>query len=251
MPAPPDPVTVRGDTVARAKRIDRAEARRRYRQTLAAEGADTTAADDTTASDDTSARPAKRAPTPPKASGATASPGARPSVTMALRMAAQPADIRADIAALPYLALHTKALWLPLVLTVASGIVFVVLGPQKNMVAVLAFQAFVVPPPMAASFLGGILAPRASWLVGGIIGVAASVAFAAVALVYPDSSGVTGAVGEASQRQAAVFFGFVVSPGLGIAIGAFAGFYRRFLRFSNPAGQQRSSKSSRQRRGRR
>jgi uncharacterized membrane protein len=251
MPAPPDPVTVRGDTVARAKRIDRAEARRRYRQTLAVESADTTIADETTASAGTAARPAKRGPTPSKATGSTASAGARPSLTAALRIAAQPADIRGDIAALPFLALHTKALWVPVLLTVASGIVFVVLGPQKNMIAVLAFQAFVVPPPMAASFLGGILAPRGSWLVGGIIGLAASIAFAAVALVYPDTSGVAGAVGEASQRQAAVLFGFVVSPGLGIAIGAFAGFYRRFLRLSNPTGQQRSSKSSRQRQGRR
>jgi hypothetical protein len=248
--AAPDPQTARGDIVARAKRIDRAEARRRYRQTLATESASAADADATAASSDATAasRTAKR---PPTQSKAAAAPAGRPSLTGALRIAAQPADIRGDIAALPFLALHTRALWVPVVLTFASGIAFVLLGPQKNVVAVLAFQAFVVPPPMAASFLGGILAPRGAWLIGGIVGAVAAIVFAAVALVYPDTSGVTSGVGEASQRQAAVLFGLVVSPALGIAIGAFSGFYRRFLRLSNPPSGQRSSKSSRQRQGRR
>ena len=89
---------------------------------------------------------------------------------------------------------------------------------------------------MAASFLGGLLAPRAAWAIGGLVGLAASLVFTVVAIAYPEtSSGTTGTVANTmEQRQNAIVFALFVSPMIGIAVGAFAGFYRRFLRAASP-----------------
>jgi hypothetical protein len=229
--------------VARAKSTDRAEARRRYRQTLTAEEA--AALDDGDASSDGTAIPAAaraNRPPAPKAAGTATAAAVRPSLITTLRASLQPAPIKEDLRALPQVVLRTKAFIVPAALSVASGAAFLLVGQESNFITVLGFQAFVYPPPMAVSFLGGLLAPRASWAVGGLLGLVASIVFIVVVLVYPESAaaGGTGAIVSATtQRQDAVLFALVTSPTIGMAVGAFAGFYRRFLRNSG-AGQSRS-----------
>lgn len=224
--------------MARAKRTDRADARRRYRVAVATEDPDEIIP--------VAARPT-RAPTPNTLSGtASSAPPARPGVFSSMRSAFQPADIRGDLRALPDIALRTKALIVPIGLAIAAGGLFYYLGDTSNIIAVLAFQALVVPPPLASSFLGGLLAPRASWLVGGIVGLACSIVFAVVALLYPDSTaaGTTASGVTPEEARNAILFSFAVSPTLGLAVGAFAGFYRRFLRSASPNPPRRSSKPS-------
>ncbi len=232
--------------MARAKSTDRAEARRRYRQTVAAEeaafdeGLDAAvAADDIPAAARAHRQPVRNAPPTPAA--------VRPSLLSALRGALAPADIGGDLRALPQIVLRTKAFALPAALSVLAGAGFLVTAPSSNIVAVLAFQAFVVPPPMAASFLGGLFAPRAAWAVGGLVGMAAAIVFAVVAVVYPETSSsvAPGTVASTlAQRQDAIVFALVASPTMGVAVGAFAGFYRRFLR-SASTNQPRSNRQKR------
>ena len=103
-------------------------------------------------------------------------------------------------------------------------------GGTSNPWFVLAGQALVYPPPMATSFLAGILAPRASWLAGGIAGLAAAIGFSVLILASPTFP--TGP--DAPSRESLIGYALVSSPTFGLAIGAFAGFYRRFLQLSNP-----------------
>jgi hypothetical protein len=203
-------------TVARAKRTDRADARRRHRMEAAARAE----------AGETVAPPTR---SPKATSGPT--PAERPSVVGAFRSAARPADLQADIRFLPSLALRTKAIWVPSAVVIAAGALFLTPDLGQNIVFVLAFQAFVVPPPLAASFLAGLLAPRAAWLAGGVVGLISAATFAAVAVLYEGS---VDATITADQLRDTVLFGFAVSPVFGIGAGGFAGFYRRFLRFGQP-----------------
>jgi hypothetical protein len=235
---------LQGGTVARAKRTDRAEARRRYRQTVATEEATFDDVDPTTGA--AAVAPAARA-NRAAAKAAPAPAPTRPGLIPAFRSAIQPAPIMDDLRALPQIVFRTKAFVLPAALSVASGAAFLISGSSQNVVGALLFQAFVVPPPMAASFLGGLFAPRAAWAVGGLVGLAASIVFAVVAVLYPESaSTAAGTVANTmAQRQEAILFAFLTAPMLGIAIGAFAGFYRRFLRSSGAGQQPRSNRQKR------
>jgi len=231
--------------VARAKRTDRAEARRRYRLTIAADEATLDEADPTTGT--AAIAPAARAnrPATPRATTAATAATSRPSLPGALRGAVQPAPIMDDLRAVPQIVLRTKTFIVPAGLSLVSGAAFLITGDQANVIATIAFQAFVVPPPMAASFIGGILAPRAGWAIGGLVGLTAALVFAVVAGLYPDTTAAaSGTGGTLAQRQNAILFAFLISPVMGVAVGAFAGFYRRFLRSAGP-GQPRSNRQKR------
>jgi len=210
--------------VARAKRTQRADARRRYRQAVAAEESSGDAAA-------TTAIPTAARADRPRSPAAPTAPAERPSVVAAFRSSASPANIRADIAAFPSIARGSKAVWVPTLLSVAAGAVFVAFAGQDNAIVFLAFNALVQPPPMATAFLAGILAPRASWLAGGVVSLLSAVVYAIVVAIYPSA----GTSVTPELRAQAILFALVASPLLGVAVGAFAGFYRRFLRTTNPS----------------
>lgn len=228
--------------MARAKRTDRSEARRRYRQTIAAEDA----AFAEGLEPDPDALPAAARPDRPSAPRTPTAAAGRPGLLTTLRTAVQPAPILEDLRALPKLVLRTKAFIVPAALTVAAGVGILLPGMQDNMLAVLAFQAFLVPPPLAASFLGGLLAPRASWAMGGLVGLGSAIVFTVVVLLYPETTAQGGAVAStAAQRQEMIAYALFASPTMGIAVGAFAGFYRRFLRSASPGQQPTSNRQRR------
>lgn len=211
--------------MARAKRTDRAEARRRYRATLAESSAEPDSED----SVEVEAAPSPRrrpASTPPQAQ---VSPTARVGIVEAFRRAAGPADIRADLAALPWLVRNTKAVWLPAVVVAVTTALMALPQTASNQWVVFAGTALIYPPPMATSFLAGILAPRASWLAGAISGLMAAIGFAVLVI-----SGRLPVAPEAGAREALVAYAALSSVTFGGAVGAFAGFYRRFLALSNP-----------------
>ena len=198
--------------MARAKKTDRAEARRRARGltaegTLLAEGA---------------AAGAGTAPAP----GAPARPG----LFSAFRLAARPVNVRADLRQIPWLVTRTRAVWLPSALVAISAIWFAASGGNAKEMSGLVFNLFVFPPPLAAAFLAGILTDRMSYLAGGLVGVVAAIVFSVYILLGP----IAGGDFTAQTRQGYALYALVVSPLSGLAIGGFAGFYRRFLRFSNP-----------------
>jgi hypothetical protein len=91
--------------VARAKRTDRAEARRRYRAQLAAEGRD----EEVDPAEDGEPAGASPVPNRPPQRRAAAPPPAtpqRPGIGYAFRAAFRPANFREDLAALPGLLRH-------------------------------------------------------------------------------------------------------------------------------------------------
>ncbi len=215
----------------RAKRTARADARRRARVTAAAEVA---GSDDESPS--RSAAPAK---------GSTTPPAARPSILGAFREAYQPVHLRDDLRALPWLVTRTPAVWLPTLLIVASSIWFLASGgsvveiatSRYGSIAGIAFSLLVAPPPFGSAFLAGILAPRMAYLAGLIAGVVSFLAFTlVVAIAQP---GLVTSL-PPGLRESWILWALTIGPISGLAVGAFAGFYRRFLRRANPnAGARR------------
>ena len=139
----------------------------------------------------------------------------------ALRRAAGPADIRADLRALPTIAIHSKALWVPLAVIAAVTALFFIPGISRN--------------PLVA--LVGMLAPRGAWLVGGIVALANAIAYGLLFGVFTNSVqtglGFTYTM-TSDQKVAIILNAIVTSVPFGLLVGAFAGFYRRFLAMSTP-----------------
>ena len=254
----------------RAKRTNRAEARRRYRASIGEPIEEE-------AFDDAEPQAAARSPAP-KTPGATQE---RPSLSNAFRAAFRPPNVREDLRALPRLIVD-RSVWLPSLLTVAAGIAFAVTGGGNWLIALVATY-FVAPPALGSVFLGGFLAPRASYLVGLIIGFVSAVVASAVILTssaslvtgqpivvtptptpvsspaasvaasaspaaasaapgspVPSSSAAASPTPSASPSptpqslQDQVIYAFLTSPIFGMFFAASAAWYRRFLRLSNP-----------------
>jgi hypothetical protein len=164
--------------VPRAKRTNRAEARRRYRASI---GEST----EEEAFDEAEPQAAGRS-SAPKASGPTQE---RPSLGYAFRASFRPPNVREDLRALPSLIVD-RSVWLPSLLTLAAGIAFGITGGGNWLIALIATY-FVAPPALGSVFLGGFLAPRASYLVGLIIGFV-SAAVASAVILTSSASLVTG-----------------------------------------------------------
>ncbi len=111
--------------MARAKRTDRAEARRRHRAQLASEAIGTSGEPEDAepqsapSSAPRDGGPANRRGTPPRGQ-----PPERMSFTAALRGAYEPAHVREDLAALPQL-LRSRAVLVPALLVLASMLVLI------------------------------------------------------------------------------------------------------------------------------
>jgi hypothetical protein len=222
--------------VARAKRTARADARRRYR----ADQSVPEPLEPSEQSDTTTARPiTARDPTP--------EPGARRSIATAFRESFRPLDIRTDIRALPSIARGSKALWLPVLLTLASTGLFIAVRPTTTtaapagsgidvlailrLISLFLFQYFIVTPAIGGVFIAGFLAPRASWLLGAIVGLlsAACYSFLILGGFIPLAAGA-----ERPNPSDVVVAAFSISPILGALFASAAAWYRRFLTLSNP-----------------
>ena len=211
--------------MARAKRTHRAEARRRYRseQGLVDTPADTELDGPVT--------------TPPDASrqAATSAPG-RPGIGYAFRAAFRPLDARSDLRELPRL-VRDKALWVPVLLTLLSTALFVIVRPEGRtdavgVLTVFLYQYFVVTPAIGGVFIAGFLAKRASWLYGILVGLLAAACYSFLVL-----RGFIGAAPTAETQNVArdvVLASFLLSPIVGAFFASTAAWYRRFLYLANP-----------------
>jgi len=214
-----------GDNVARAKRTERAAARRRHR---AATEPDLLEAE--MEEDRGPATPRRAAP--PRASGDTV----RVSIGTALRSSFHPLRVREDLAALPSLVRH-RSLWLPILATVASTVA-VVATQGKDVITPFLFAYFVQTPALGGVFLAGFLAPRASWLLGAIVGVVAAGGYVAVVALVPSSISTTAP--DAAKLGDIAFGAFIASPIMGALFASLAAWYRRFLSLTNPNRGRRS-----------
>jgi hypothetical protein len=226
--------------VARAKRTQRAEARRRYRneQALADQIEDGDEAPPST-------------PTPSTRTSNAAAAPPRPSVGNAFRAAFRPVDLRSDLRALPQL-VRDKALWIPVALTLATTVAFVIVRPEGRtdvlgVVTVFMYQYFVVTPAIGGVFIAGFLARRASWLYGVMVGLVAAACY--TFLVLRGFIGVAPNANTENLARDVVLASFLLSPLIGAFFASTAAWYRRFLYLSNPnRGRGRSGSNSNQQR---
>jgi hypothetical protein len=223
-----------GGNVARAKRTDRADARRRYRATVIE-------SDQPTDSELEPAEPEAAGGRAPRArsSAPAAPPPQRPSIVAAFRGSFRPIDVRGDIQALPWITLHSKAVWLPVLLTVISAVAYIA---APNEISTILFQYFVFTPPVAAIFLAGFLAPRASYLTGLIAGLVGAIALSIVAFVTFGQLQAAQANVPAATVDQVIQAAFFVSPISGVLFGGAAGWYKRFLAMANPNRGARPTK---------
>jgi hypothetical protein len=215
--------------LARAKQTNRAEARRRYRQT-SSQPTDLVEAE---SEDGAPAQPARSSRPATK----TAAPTGRPGLMSAFRGAYRPAHYREDLAALPEL---IRGRWF----LISLGLVLVGFAGAlalPNALTLFAFQTLTLPPAMIPIFLVGFTAPRASYLLGLIVGLIdiALYSFYVVYVAGP-ASGSTIPIGDF------LFSGLTVGLPASILFAAGAAWYRRFLALSSAGrGQARSSNRGR------
>lgn len=183
----------------------------------------------------------------PEAPAAAAASDATPPATgglgfrAALRSSAGRAPIREDLAYLPRL-IRTRAFVLPLVLVVGTTVVALQPGILASNIAQLGVQAVLLPPAFVVVFLGGMVARRGAWLIGGIFGIITYGAWAIVGTygdmtAFADGNPVRDLFKTATDNLAnpgAALFDIYGAASGGILAGAFAGWYSRFLRAMSP-----------------
>jgi hypothetical protein len=228
--------------LARAKRTDRTDARRRHRAEQAALNVDPEA--------DETADPASGAKSTGASKGtslASAAP-ARPSFMTAFRAAFRPVDLRSDLRSLPKVLTHWGLL-ASLAAAVASTVVFILstnefalsldltlsdptagkpIGTISN-VSYIAVSLFVAPPPAAGAFLVGFTAPRASWLGGLIYGIVAAACYTVI-LLSPTGRLFIGG----NSPEPFIVNAWVVAPIGAAFFAAASAWYKRFLNLANP-----------------
>jgi hypothetical protein len=232
--------------VARAKRTGRAEARRRYRASIAdsLETDDLAAetADDAEATAAPSARAVANARAPRSTSATSTQPTApRPSIAGAFRSSFRPIDLRADLRALPLLLRH-KSFLVPVILSGASVAALPLIG--INAFTSAFYQYFSFTAPLGTAFLAGFFAPRASWLVG-VLAALASVGFQALAFGVGPFGGLfdtfLDASGHPMSRGAAEALilnqALVVGVPTAALFASAAAWYKRFLNRASPNRQ--------------
>jgi hypothetical protein len=212
--------------VARAKRTARAEARRRYR-----------AANPTEPFDDEDEVAEDEAPLPSTATRASgqpskaSTPAPKPvGMVAAFKTSFRPFRPADDIRAFPQVALHSNAVWIPLLITVASTVAVLITGGADVVTAFL-FAYFVQTPAIGGVFIAGFLAPRASWLVGVVVGLVAAIGYSIYIVV---AAGKAVPPADPQVVRDAIVSALILSPLLGAFFAAGAAWYRRFLAMSNP-----------------
>ncbi len=229
--------------MARAKRTERADARRRHRADLAAAQA---------AADEAAAAAAAEDPSGSAAPATGYSRKARPDATTsqkrapapqrmgfiaAMRSSYQVADVRGDLRSLPML-LRSRSFLIPTGLSIASFVVALVTVGTTNTITVLLVTLFLGPLPIGSIYAAGALAPKASWLMGGIASLIGTAGLIAYALI-----GSSVVAGTAAPQLTDILYALSFYTVFGAVIGAGLGFYRRLLRAMNPTPDRPGTKA--------
>ena len=214
--------------MARAKQTNRAEARRRYRQATSPTDSDLDqdldAEDAPTASP---ARPAARAAARP-----AVTPTGRPSFFGSFRAAYHPAHVREDLALLPKL-LRSRGFLLGLALVLGGAAVFLAFPRMTGGTA--AWDLLVVPSSALLPHLAvGFFAPRASYMLGFIVGLVQAVVYAVLLDMYVGIIREFGGTVTPEVVNNLRISGLVSGPFYALLFAAAAAWYRRFLAISSP-----------------
>ena len=218
--------------MARAKQTGRAEARRRYRQTLSTQdeveegvegGAELDYGERKPGAGRAAAKPARADERPPTG---------RVGFMDAFRLAYRRPNIREDLRALPTL-VRTRGF------LAAIGLVFVgaatVLAFPNYTGSRFAWELLVFPgSALAPQLVTGFFATRASYLLGLIVGVVQGIVFYIFLTQLGSRLGTTL---PPDQIGSLLQVSFISGPVSGALFAAAAAWYRRFLAFSGPRRQ--------------
>jgi hypothetical protein len=233
--------------LARAKNTERAAARRRHRDQQRVEEQQLTDGESAVATTAASATPAQ-----PSTSLGSAMRGS-------LRMP----NIKEDLRILPRMLVRTPKLWIPFIILGVSFILALLLpttvAPQYlgdgifipgyiqtsvlptglDKFAALFVQLTLPPTSLFVFFIGGFLAPRASYLVGAVLGIVDGVLWAAYVLIANSSAQqMTNAAAPKPTQITDVLVLIVFAVFIGVLAAGFAAWYRNFLRQSNERARQ-------------
>jgi len=247
--------------VARAKRTDRTEARRRHRAEQAALVVVASEAGADVAQSAASNPSAKGTQTPAK--GAQPAPAQRPGITSSFRAAYRPAHIREDLRLLPLVLTNwgflaavgaSLAAVAYFVIAYSPAISSVPVAPAPNAGFTAVVQANPLPyylgtaviagPPAVGAFVIGFTAKRASWLGGLLYGIYTTILLLVV-LQTPAGRLLTGD----GPTEAVIISGAAWAPMSACLFAAAAAWYRRFLDLANPNRGQKSQAKAQQGRG--
>jgi hypothetical protein len=219
--------------VARAKSIQRAEARRRYRAAQALASAEPASGDD---------EAVDHSPI-----GTSSARRTRTSVAVAPAQPASPfrftrPDVAADLRALPGMFRTRRLLWVPFLLLTIGFVLALVrtiaatrgesIRPEID--SLIVFYVGLVLPPLALfpAFIAGFLAPRAPYLVGALIGILDGVYVLIVFLVGGIANITPGGTIDQSSIPTQLLLLFLSAVVFATLAAAFASWYARFLRTS-------------------
>jgi hypothetical protein len=240
--------------VARAKRTDRSEARRKYRAAMLEQGQADPETDEIEISQ-TAARSSGRIP------AAAARPGARPSMLGAFKSATRPVHYLDDLKYAPTLIFKTNAVWPSVVLSLV-GLLYGMTVTNYNDPAFGLVVGFVLAPtPMLQPMIAGFFAPRATWLAGILASIASGACYL---ILYLRATG--GYMSNLQGSQIKIqpitpsfvagnaFELFLMAVTFGALFGAASGWYKRFLATTyatpaRPANQKRPAQRQTVRRG--
>ena len=225
--------------MARAKRTERAEARRRHRAATANLTADEMIDAEATTTSPTAKSKASASGVPKASTSGT--PG-RVGFGEAFRLSFRPMHVREDVAALPWIATHTHALWLPLLITIGSTVFLIATGGQGS-IGQFMFAYFIQTPAIGGVFIAGFLAPRASWLLGVVVGFVSAICYSILVLAFPTTIYVSAPPTPEVARDVAVS-ALILSPLIGAFFAAGAAWYRRFLALSSPNRGKRQAQTA-------
>jgi hypothetical protein len=206
--------------VARAKRTDRAEARRKYRAYLQAQE-EAEAASGEGAESPAAAPAGSGARTSSTAARPSYQPGVRLGFMASARAAARTPTYFDDIRNMRSLIFRTNAVWPVLVVCALAGLYSATRIASKNYagdpVLPFVFQFLFYPVPLLPPMLAGFLAPRSTWLAGAIAAFIATVTLVAVlgvtAVTLTDASNsIAGATPSPSAQASVAATAPVASP---------------------------------------
>lgn len=245
--------------MARAKRTDRNEARRKYRAYLQAQAEAEAAANEPEEEPAPAPRPSLfgRRPSPapkpaatarPKSATATAAaatptPGVGMNFFKAMGAAYRPVHYRDDLRYLPTMLTKTIGVWVGVGLAIiATVIVFV--DSSRDILIGLA-SLCVGPMPLGAVMLAGVLTVRGAWMAGLITGGVGGLCGGIIMLARPERwfDATLGPI--PSGLDSLAIQSVMAGLAFGALFGAASAWYRRFLTLAMPPNPSRGGQSKR------
>jgi hypothetical protein len=171
--------------------------------------------------------------------------------------------VRGDLRILPGMLLHTRKLWIPFAILVVSFILALLLPTSTparllgagvyvpaevqtsvlpsgvDKLAALFVQLTLPPTSLFVFFIGGFLAPRASYLVGAVLGIVDGILWGAYVLIANASAQqMTDSAAPQPTQISDVLVLVLFAVFIGVLAAGFAAWYRNFLRQSNERARQ-------------